>query len=776
VGSVLSWTLGAFFDARRFVAMVRSRNVVRLLRAGALVAVLLFPWFALLAQPAPELAAISILGVQPAMEAPPEPDDVPAAVPVLGVPAAPIAPAVPGCGADIAGVQGRIHAGGRKTALIIRGGRFGINQQVLGILKRIADVFEVDPSVQRFLRTYLQEQYISDDRQVKARLEAMGYHVEHKTSLGYANNLGQMKADVLEVLRRPETTLVVFYGHGSTWGAWLTDDRENNAPGLAELLRRPEERHPEQVLSVDDVKAARGSNPLDGMIMHGCQQGTNPYLKEIKGTNSDATFADCVKPDGMGFYAGWVTYSTYLDPRTMPILDRYFCHVATRDTLAADARKRSSRFWTRTSAIGRKMTLLAFGSDGSSLDEAVLAADPEVHGHDFEYLSDVVPVRLFIELLCDLKMGNGTLAADVRKFLIDYYRYVQANDIPMRQAGQGEPPRLSPSPTTAELNRLIAYHGRIMVGEALQAIAPGLVELKSKRVYFSDAQPEKLFADLEFEVRRASELDEVVRLLRRLYEQQIADGLSTGVGGAIGPQLGARISSTLDELVRALDTQLVAVTVELSLEKAKKPDGTTNTVRPTIYGYNLCVGDLSHARRASRDAPYEIHMSLATVERLFKRAATSMFGSEIKVYESRLVDLYARMHGEPQIVRTDNQTLWVRMKVEVRGDWALVSDGFGYLWADITLNVTPGGGLKVNVRPSVGIRFLDGWPFPAWVGRIIATKVAEKVTAKLRERIGTVDFAPYFPEAVRGEVAGVVKIDHIGFDWEALKVLIRHER
>lgn len=755
--------------------MVRSR-VPTLLRALALVACSLVPWFTLRAQPAPpaELAAISILGVQPAMPEPPPGPGAPP-VPLLGVPPAAAAPAAPACGADLAQLSARIHAGGQKTALIIRGGKFGVNEQVLAIIKRVADVFGVDPSVQAFLRTYLSEQYISDDRQVKARLEEMGYRVEHLASSSYAANLAQMKADVLAVASRPETTLLVFYGHGSTWGAWLTTNRENNVPGLGEILRRPEEVHPDQVLSVDDLRSARGANPLDGIIMHGCQQGTNPYLKEIRGTNGENTFADCVKAGGIGFFAGWVTYSTYLNPDTLPILDRYFCHVANRDALALDARKRSSRHWTRTSAIGRKMTILAFGSDGSSLEESVLAADPEVHGHDMQYLSDVVPVRLFIDLLCDLKNGDASLAADVRKFLVAYYRYALANGIPMRQAGMGEPPRLSDSPTTTEVNRLIAYHGRIIVGEALQAIAPGLVELKSKRVYFDDASPAKLFADLEFEVRRSAELDDVVRLLRRIFEQQLADGTSNGIGGGIGPQLGTRIARTIDELVKALDSQLVAVTVELSLEKARKPDG-ANTLRPLIYGYNLCLGELSHARRSSRDAPYEIHMSLTTVERLFKRAARAMFGSEVKVYESRLVDLHARLHGEPQVVRAGNRSLWVRMKVEVRGDWALVSDGYGHLWADVDLTVSPAGGLKIAVVPSASIKFLEGWPFPDWLGRIIARRVAEKVNEKIRESIGTIDFAPYFPPEVRGEVAGVVKIDSIGFDWEALNVLIRHER
>lgn len=87
-------------------------------------------------------------------------------------------------------------------------------------------------------------------------------------------------------------------------------------------------------------------------------------------------------------------------------------------------------------------------------------------------------------------------------------------------------------------------------------------------------------------------------------------------------------------------------------------------IKPVVYGYNICVGEVSLARRVSREAPHELHLSLTTVDRMAERLVRGLFSAQTKVYGSRLVDRHARLWKWIGIVRVDDHTLWLRTRWE----------------------------------------------------------------------------------------------------------------
>jgi hypothetical protein len=686
-------------------------------------------------------------------------------------------------GAQFVELKQRLHAGGQKRAVIIRGGRYGISPYVQDMFGRVAKALKDVPKIKEMVERNLARQFLSDHAEVKKALEDAGYAVDLMASNDYeaAGKMGSFKSDLEKMLKKPETTVVVYYGHGSPAGMWIVDKRENSVPSpreFAERMRRGE--YAAQCISAKDLKEWRNGNGLDALIMHGCENGKEPYLKEKGGWNpTEPTYADCIKPDG--FLAGWITYSVYLNPQTLPILDQYFCYSYNKAQLAGAEKAKASRYYLRSQGLGRKIALLAGLDDKPAIAGyncratiETVDADADVHPHTVEELSGDAGLTAFIELLYNLKCGNGALAADVKTFLIAYFKYLKANNVVIDQPGRGRAPMFPDNPTTGDINTQLAYHGQPVLAGALEALVPQLVLMRHGSVSLSDADPSKIFLDLHMDIRKTEQLEEVLAILKGAYEADVAQGIHDGVGFNLGPQIAPRVKATADGLIRALPSTVIEVKMSLALEKVVVAGG--NKFKPTVFSYNLAIGTVPAAKKASKEAPYEIHIGMPTASTLANQALSGLFGPETKLYSSWAVDLYARLWRSYGVRRVNNNTVTLPMRWEVRGDYPVVDDGYGYLFVDLDLAATPAGNLKLNLTPTVRLRFEEGWPFPDWAGNIIAGWISDDVTAKARARLSSIDFADYIPADVKPEIVGVVKIDRVQVDPTCISVYIKHVR
>jgi hypothetical protein len=668
-------------------------------------------------------------------------------------------------------LRNQLQLGGRKTALIVRGGKYGINVQALEFIRRIADASAVDPSVQKFLKENLSQPYIDDQAAVKAVFERAGYNVKTITSADFAGRLSDMKAAVLDVLKKPETSVFVFYGHGNTSQIWLTDERENNVPGLEELLRKREDHHPQQTLSVDELLDLRKGHKLDGLILHGCQNATDVYAKERKGAKLQNTFADCVSPDGQGFFAGWVTFSVYLRPETPTVLNRFFCHMSKRGKLTPAQLRVSSRHFMRSDGIGYTCSRLAFEGDGSGIEKKELDADREVRPHSMEYLAQVEPICNVLKLLEAVKFENTNLAEDIKTYLVRQVRYCTANKISMQQAGKGTPPAISNPPTTSEVNALLAYHAFPILDEVVRAVAPGLVALKEPAIRIKESDPESLFLDLALQVRKGKELEEILKIVRSVCEGDLKDGIKNADGFGIGPQLAERIESTLNAVTKALDETVVDLSIQLSFRKFRPKDSSTNRLKPTVHGYNLAIGDVPAKLKESRKTPYEIHISMKTLNRLADRILTELFDSWFYVGKF-VVHCYARMNSFDSLTKGYGNAALLRSSWSIRGYWGLLGDDdgwrYGSLKMSIHLSVFPAGDLKLRLVPRVYVQLGSEWPFSGTLSSILT----DKAGAEVRARVSSVDFADYIPKEVKSEIVGVVKIQAVDISTQAASVYI----
>jgi hypothetical protein len=694
-----------------------------------------------------------------------------------------------------------LQRGGQKTALIVRGGKYGIHPRVVASLRRLAAAMDADPDVSEFLRATLGREYISDEEAARAVLESAGYRVVLLTSADHerAGRLHRFKADVLDVLARPETSVMIFYGHGYPDGMLLAGEREHSVPGPADIARRARgESTPSDYLGADEIRACRGSSRLDALILHGCQGGLEDYLA-LKGGLTGPTFGDCVK-ERTGFLAGWITYSVYVNPRTPAILEAFLCHAHAAATGGAGAPAgsragRSSRYFIRSSRdVGRKIAMIAnlddrqaiAGHAGSlarpvTLDD--VDTDPDVHEHAAAEIAAVEPLRIGIDLAHALRHGRASLAADVSEFVTRYHGYAERHGLPLARDGRLAPGPFA-EPSARDVDRQLAHHAPAILAIGLEAVAPGLVQSRDLRLRLPADAPDRLEAELDLDVTRGASLDELVGALRDAGEERAAQRIGTAIGGGLGPQLAGRLRSIVDELSRNLPATVLSLSIAITLEKVVRDGG--NRCRAEVSRYTLAVGDVDPEKRGSRAAPYEVHVSQVALSRLVRAALVRAAGDELEIRQSIrparflpsfTVYGYVRLIAIGEVSRYDSVTLQIPLEWQLRVNWGPFGDGYARATTRATVRAEPAGDLRVKLTPALSMRLGSGWPAPESVKRPIAAALAARANRWLRDATAAgLDLASYLPAAVAPEIAGRVAVERITMDGDTLSVYIDHVR
>lgn len=704
----------------------------------------------------------------------------------------------------------RLHRGGKKRALVVRGGNFGVHPEIVKIIQRAAKSLAFYPEVKDFLEKELQREYISDDTEVIEKLKGMGYEVRHLTSRDYASKLERFKPDILEELGRAETTVMVYYGHGGPDDMYILDARENRVPWLEGVVRAPEAAHPQVTISAAELKAAvTGRGGLDALIMHGCQNGTRSYRKERKGHDvPGVTFAETVKKDE-GFFSGWVTYSVYLRPETLPILQKFFCHVASWGGRATEESRKTSRHYIRASGLAHKMAEIAFGNDGSELPRAELEGDAEITGHAVEYMSRCEPVKNVIELVHDLKHTRAEPGAAVRGFLMKHTMYCLRKGVPLAP-GVRTMPRFSVPPTTDELNKILNDYSRPLMQEIFDIVSPGLVKIQEQKLTLDSEN--HLFVDLKFKLSSSQEIEKALKIVGDATDPGVRRTLTGGVGEHLGAQLADRIRDAIARGREALGDDLAEVRIQLSLEKVDELDDKKQKtgrfrIQPWVYRYHIAVGEIPASLMEPKD-PYEIHIAVGVIDKMVRKTLDTMLSGEVELKYTKQIDYfpdlsvyaYLSLRSDRQgPVREANGGLSTKSVWQLRVNWPTVGHergftdtwvpvpyiypvirivpGYAYAESDIGLKVEPAGDLKVKFDPSLQVKLTGGWgPIDSPVLRTLVTaKINEVANKVLKGKLSEpVDFARFIPEANRGDVVGKVKIRSIEVRDGVLSIRLAH--
>ena len=670
-------------------------------------------------------------------------------------------------------LRARLHAGGQRTALILRGSNLGISEPVRALLSRVASAVGGDRALADFLASTLAKPYLTDEVPTEQALIAMGYRVEILASSQMLEDPAGFKRKVIEAFGRPDVSLVVFYGHGNTSAIRISGGKENSMPGEREIRRLLEDGHfpAEECLTVDDVVAARGAaGGLDGLIMHSCQSSTAVYIAERAGRPPES-WARCVKAD-TGFLGAWATYAVYFTPDTSILLERYFAHAA-RVEAGDAALATSARAYVRTGGMIAKMARIgglddraAYAKHGGDL--SALEQDPRVIVHDEAQLAAADGLAAVIDFAYGVRFGPASLADDVRRFLAARQDYMDRHGFDPRVDGRPAP-RLSAGATTAELNAVLAYYRAHILGDALSAAAPGLIELGQVDLAL-DAQ-DHLLVKLAGRVTSASQVDAAVNLLESVFAPRAAQATERALGPDLGPQLAPRVRATLDALARRLPDTLIDGRIALAVEKRVRPDA--NLLVPVVSSYSLTVGDVPPGELPGDDAPYRLCASLDSAGRLIAGALGELLGGEVEL--GRVVHAYARLESVGAVARVDASTLAVPLRWRVRVNWGPFGNGYAYATTRVALTLTPRDGLALAATPAVSIELERGWPAPDFLRDRVAAALSAAVTARLAglTRSG-LDLARLVPGAVRPEVAGAVRIRAVTVSEHAVTLDLVH--
>lgn len=735
-------------------------------------------------------SGLSLLDVGSAQERPAG-DPAPAPAPSVAAAPATTPAALPGTG---------------KVALLVRGAKFGIHPFVQGYVARLARAFAGDRDMQAFLRENLERTYLSDERDARGYLERLGYEVKLVSS---ADGRPDMKQDLLDELAKDATALMVFYGHGSPSSLLLAGEREHQAPGPDEIRQILQGRDSGSVgLDADEMKAALARRPggskLDALIMHCCRGATQVYAQGGRGD-----WSDCVKPDGAGFFAGWVTYSVYFAPKTPEVLDACFAHLA-RAAAGAPGLAASARYYKKTGPMARKMAQLAGLDDEVSIQDeygvtyATFERDAAVREHSEAQIAALDGLSALIDLAHALRYGRSSLGEDVKRFASAYQAYARARGIDTSRDGRPAP-RVSDPPTRDEVNALIDHHGADAVATALDSLMPGLVVLRRGRAWLDES--DRLQLDVAADVGRAQDLEGLIDIVSGAFLGQARAALAGSTAGnvavvggdrhafalSVGPQLAARVRATVDTLKSRLPDQLLALRLRMSLEKSVPAQAWTGTgaartrsanrLLPLVHGYNLAVGNVPAARRASSSSPYEIHVALRAVNDVVRPAVDALFGDEIELeyaYTRRFLPTirlyaYAKLHDFGPVSGA-GQTLSVPIDLQVRVNWGIFGNGYAYATWNARCAVSTPGGLRVGLAPSGWLTLGSGWPGPAWLQAAIAALLSSRMNAEIaRATPAEIDIAGYIPADVRDQVAGRVRISRVQIADDVLSVYLDHE-
>jgi hypothetical protein len=654
-----------------------------------------------------------------------------------------------------------LHREGQRKALIIRSGRYGIHPEFQILIGRLAAASVADPTIGRFLTVNLQKTYISDDQLITEKLESAGYEVVHRFSKDFAQGV-DFKQAVLKDLRDPRTALVCVYGHGDHMGFELSDTREHALPGLEEIANHVRGTGGQQLsLSCQEMIEACKEKQLDALILHGCRGGMLPYLTERAGYKNP-TYLQCIKA-GSGFFAGWVTFSVYLNPRTDEILDAYFCHAAA--LMAKDTPPEgSNRYYIRSApGVARRLTRLAGLDDVASLerehpqtkaklDLKQVDADTTVHTHEFSEVTGHAGVSAWIDFAYAVRCGTASLRADLQEFLVRYLHYARAAGIPTA-VGSAPAPRLPDRPTTEQLNEFVKYYGDTVLRQALQAFVPDMAHINDFSLRFNDNDPDRIWLSLSGEIRNGTHVQQLVRLVRSIYEDPLKQLVDSSVPGGLGPQFGLRLKEGLDRAVASFPDNVLSGWLDLSLTKSVQPGG--NRIVPVISGSSLSIGKVPVARQHSRKSPHEVHIALAALNGILKATLMATLGRETKIDTSaiglprglyvRLVDVeniapylnwfgtvFASLDPEHRLasVALDTSLSW-----ELRVDWGgPIGSRYGYVDTAIRAIVTPEKS-RLKVDPYVTVRLRDGWPLPEFMKNSFANDLGRLVTNLLKTQL-----------------------------------------
>lgn len=737
-------------------------------------------------------SGLNLLGVSQGSGAEEIPQDVGAqegATPAApSVAAAPVT-VPPVDGDDCAGNEALrrwIHRDRQQTALIVRGGRFGIAPDVQALVGRIADLLDGMPDIQRFLRETFQRNYLSDEAAVTRQLEGMGYRVVLVTS---ADLGGGLKARVTRELADPSTSVLVYFGHQGPDYMGMTDRRENSAPGRDEVRAQIQGQEiPESSMNSAEIKAAMGDRRLTGMILQGCNGGQSAYLAEKAG-RATVDFGTCVEPD-RGFLAGWVTYSVYFTPKTTELVNRYFCHMArvkaAQDGARVDLRE-SARYWKRNVGITRKMAEIAGMSDRDNLgaDFAAMEADTNVHPHTEEQIPALAGLEIYIDLAHSVKTQPSSLGDDVKTFITRYYRYCVENRISLDRDGR-RAPALGQNPSIAQINAFMEFHGRHILRDAFRILLPNIALFNGGRLRIDPDNNGKLLLDLDLDFRNSRELDQGLDFLRSIVEQPLTASVRA-IPGGIGPQLATRIRSTLDLVRSKLPDTLGALRLSLSIEKRIQA-GNVSLV-PLVHGYNLCIGNVPARVRDAGRSPYQVHVALDAATELARLATRPLSANQTELTFSRaFVTVYAYIKlFSLGAIRGSGNSLTLPTVWELEINWPNPGVIFGgnattpgYAYTDIDISAAfapvPGQPLQISITPTVNIRLRQGWPGGLGLS-IITPIINRKVNEQIAASFGnTVDLAQFIPASVLEEVRGRVRLGGVNVNSGVVSVTFEHER
>jgi hypothetical protein len=385
-----------------------------------------------------------------------------------------------------------------------------------------------------------------------------------------------------------------------------------------------------------------------------------------------------------------------------------------------------------------------------------------VHEHNEDSVPGTEAIRHLVQLIYDLKRGNGTLVSDLRRFMVGYNGYLVRNRIPI-QRGQQPPPALGQNPTVADLNRQLAYHLLPIMTDGLDVLVPGLVVLRQGTVTLKSGEDNRAYVDLNLELRNSSQIADVVRIIRSLYEDGVRQHIDANIPGGIGPQLAERLRAALTAVMARVPSTILTLRVHLALDKVVRAEG--NQFRPTVNGYNLSVGSVPVALRESAESPYEIHVGLSTLSTLSRAFMNRLFANEIELTTTVArvpVYAYLSLWSFGNISRVSADTLEVTMRWQVRVNYGIFGNGYGYFSTRVRVRVAPGNGLAVTLTPTVSVTLENGWPGPRWLHSVVSTYVSDYATQQIRSQLAAgLDFGTMIPADAAGEILGRVRIHRI---------------
>lgn|GEM_PF-1003767 len=606
-----------------------------------------------------------------------------------------------------------------KTALIIRAGKIAIPPSAQLVANNMKKAFSGIPSTQKTIEHFTKK-YLVDGNATESKLRSMGYTIKRLYSSDYPSG-SKYKQAVRDAMENPDTSLVLFYGHGDTGNGvalYYPSEYAFQDPSHLKSLLNPSSGS-KAYLSATEVQSWLKGRKLDGLILMSCNGAYQTYLAKHKVVGKSASGRyrwDQLVSDN-GFFAGWATYSLYFDPRTPRILNSLDRHQKSKPGY-------KKVYYIRTGPFLRKISLLGGLDDGDAYWNQ-LAKDSKVKVHD-EKVDEMV--ASLVDLVSEIKEGRRDLYSSVRSFLIRHEEFLKKEGIENTNS-DGSFGELGTNPTHSEVNRYINANANSILTQALSAVVPDLVLPLKTKLSFIPGKPNHVKIDTRFRIIRGKGIEKVFSFLSQ--QAQFVKGLDR---------------ETLEKNLKKLHRNFPEIDFDVQATLERRIEGGKPKVIPVVHGYRLVLGKMKN-RLPSKSSPYEIHASTTSLNQFVEDAIEGQFGEYQKVFsKSWTIDYlinsttisiagYIKLYDFKglNIYHREDGTLDISAKWKFKINWPWLGNRYAYATTKIFLKRTmlqePN---SVRVKPKIQLVLGSGWapqvPDVSWLPTGLVNKGFEKAS------------------------------------------------